>query len=187
MWPFQIFFSIESVANGAFGSCNENCPHFRKAVSSFTRSILQMPMIDYFSFILENEYRMYFHFGVKYANLSESMDMIKQWFQFQFAEDWNNVLQVWFNVLTSKVDKKKTIWLIGPANSGKSFVSESLCLLFLLVGQVHNTTDGGQFPFQDLINTRIHYFNELVIGDNEKPWLNILAGEPLKVQVKYRL
>lgn len=56
VWPFSKLFCIEAVQSGPFCYANENDSHFRKAVSQFTRSLLNMPVHDYFSHVISNEH-----------------------------------------------------------------------------------------------------------------------------------
>lgn len=113
----------------------------------------------------------------------------ENWFKFQFGDnEWVNVLRIVYLVVSRQTPKKRTLWFHGPPNSGKTYVFESLCTLFILYGQIENTTVKKAFPFQDLYQKYINLFNEFTLpadGSQDNQYKIIFEGRQLLVDLKH--
>lgn len=142
---------------------SEKDPSFQRAIERFTRDFCAMPIVDFFAFLKDRTHRTAFQVASEYHTLEDSKRMIKEWFVFQFGEDWKSVLQEFYAVVSGARLKKRSIWFVGPPNSGKTYILKSLASCFVLVGHIKNLIAKGQFPFQDILNKRILFLDELTI------------------------
>lgn len=84
-------------------------------------------------------------------------------------------------------NKKNVVWYVGPANSGKTYVLNSLCTLFVMVGQIKTLPPGNQFPYQALIDKRIGKMDEPYIPESFiEDFKELFAYQSITVNQKYQ-
>lgn len=142
-------------------------------------------MHDYFHKLLNSKFTPVFDIYATYDSLQNSINNIVNWLKFQFSFEWRLVLRDIFNVVSGKQLKKRSIWFVGDANSGKTYVMKSLAQLFLLVGYIKNLQGKGQFPFQDVFGKRILFLDEIIIYFDD--FKEILAGQSLLINRKFQV
>lgn len=78
------------------------------------------------------------------------------------------------------------MYLLGPANAGKTWFLNCIGSLYLNVGYVHNPVRGEHFPYNDCVNRRVLIWNEPCVMTSALEDVKMLAGgDPLPVNVKY--
>lgn len=144
--PLSSLSIVPDIDESPYKYMSEKDPSFNRAIDRFTRDFCKMPIVDYFAFLKDRIHRPVFQVSSIYYTLEESKVLIKNWFKFQFGDKWLDVLGETYAIVSAKRLKKCTLWFVGPPNSGKTFVTQSLANLFVLSGQIKNLIAKGQFP-----------------------------------------
>lgn len=177
---------VPDICESDYKFISENDAPFKKAIPLFTKLFLAMPMHDYFHHLLHNKYTPVFDIYANYHSIGDSIDQIEHWLKFQFKFEWRIVLQTIFDVVSLATLKKRSIWFVGDANSGKTYIMKPLAQLFLLVGYIKNLQGKGQFPFQDIYGKRILFLDEIIVPpvyyDDFK---EIFAGQSILINRKF--
>lgn len=93
-----------------------------------------------------------------------------------------------FYVMDSHIPKINTLQLVGPANSGKSYLLRSIQRAAILCGEIHRGDNQRSFVFQEAIDTRVILMNEPSFEHTAAyQLLEVLEGLPTRVDVKYKL
>ena len=85
------------------------------------------------------------------------------------------------------IPKLNCIFLLGPANSGKTLVANSIARSAIFYSDACNFNGKSSFEFAPLYNVRCALINEPMITDaTVNTFKNILEGQSVTVDVKYR-
>lgn len=110
-------------------------------------------------------------------------------FVFQFGTEWKHVIVEIFDWLSRKNFKKGGFDLVGPPNSGKSYVFGSLHDVFMLIGYVRPNA-GYTFNFDSCLDKQIVVCEEFLIEKSDHHTIetikDILSGNPDTIKVKLR-
>ncbi|QBO56618.1 putative NS1 protein [Tetranychus urticae-associated ambidensovirus] len=124
-----------------------------------------------------------------YLSVAESMDAIEKLLLFQYG-DFNGVkdfIITLFNICERKYPKLNSIYVEGPANSGKSWFFYMVAAFYINVGHVKNFVRGQNFPLNDCGNRRILIWNEPSIMPSAYDTVKMLTGgDPCPAAVKYQ-
>lgn len=122
----------------------------------------------------------------KYESPEDSYRYFCQWCKKQKIDISDFVTSI-VDVMDRNVQKKNTICIIGPSNSGKTvMVSQPIKHLAQIVGMVGSRQTENQFLWQDCPNCRAIIIDEAVFLPAHMEDLKlILGGEDIQVSVKF--
>lgn len=124
-----------------------------------------------------------------YLTVADSLDNVEKLLLFQFG-DFNNVkdfIITLYNICEKKYPKLNSIYIEGPANSGKSWFTYMVAGFYINVGHVKNFVRGQNFPLNDCGNRRILIWNEPSIMPSAYDTVKMLTGgDPCPAAVKYQ-
>lgn len=91
-----------------------------------------------------------------------------------------------YKVMDKKQNKVNTLILIGPPDTGKTTIAESIAKACVYYCNIQRFSKGQAFPFMEAVGTRCIMINEPCITDELVETLkNICEGCPCHVDVKY--
>lgn len=121
-----------------------------------------------------------------YIGVDESIGLLFDWIRHQ-GFDADNFINEIFDVLERKVPKKNTFCLMGPPNSGKSFVMRSIIPHFSYFGEVRGGGSNYTFLWQDCVDTAVIFIEEPMISPEvAEQFKLVMEGAPTHVHVKMR-
>lgn len=135
---------------------------------------------------------MMLHYNPKFPGCmprEESAYILKIWLLSNFPDHVDKMLTLpdWFN---KRNGKRNTLLLTGPPSCGKSWFAEAILKIGLFRGGILPYAKGGQFCFQETINSRIimHEECQWPIGAPEytETLKAIWGGQVVDVNVKHR-
>lgn len=92
----------------------------------------------------------------------ESVKIFIDWFKFQFANRWIDVIQNVFHVLCMNIPHRRAVWFCGSYDSYKENIFSSLIGLFYEQSTtVRSETLNTNFPFQSFIGKNIFFLNDM--------------------------
>lgn len=124
-----------------------------------------------------------------YMDIQRSFDIIHQLLllQYETEEKLGEFVQRIYNLMEMKLPKKNTMFIEGPANSGKSLFANCLCAYYLNVGHICNMVRGQNFPLNDCVNRRVLYWNEPNMCSSFYDTLKmVFGGDPCPANIKYQ-
>lgn len=124
-----------------------------------------------------------------YYTITESVNICNDLLLYQCGSKAKvcEFLKQLYIVLERKGEKRNSIFILGPPNSGKSFFFDAVAAFFLNVGHVGNFCKNSGFPLNDCYNRRILIWNEPQIDDISFDMVKMLAGgDPCNAKIKYQ-
>jgi hypothetical protein len=110
---------------------------------------------------------------------------------FRLAEAWDMnpfclILYIWM-VANRMLPKINTLQLVGDANSGKSFLLNSVARMAGLAGEIHRGDNNRTFVYQDAVDSRLIIMNEPSFEHGPAfQLLEVLEGKATQIDVKYQ-
>lgn len=96
------------------------------------------------------------------------------------------VVDLW-EILERKRPKQNTFQIIGEPSAGKNFFIDAILSYYLNTGLIQNFNRYHQFPLMEAVNRRINVWNEPNFEPAALDTIKmLLAGDPMKVAVKYQ-
>ncbi|KAF7495457.1 Protein Rep40 [Sarcoptes scabiei] len=123
-----------------------------------------------------------------YYNPDESLIHIEKLLECQFPEYDKKLefIQTLYDICEKSRPKLNSIFLLGPANCGKSWFADMVTSFYLNVGHVKNFVRGQNFPLNDCVCRRILLWNEPSIQPSSYDTVKMLAGgDPCACAIKY--
>lgn len=124
---------------------------------------------------------------LQYFTVKKSLEIFRSWCSHQNFDEENFLKDV-FAVLDRRVPKKNTICLIGPANSGKSYVVRSIKNWYQFVGEARGCLNGNnQFIWQDCLQKSVIIMEEpMCPPDCAEQFKLVFEGTETTVNVKHK-
>ncbi|ASM93489.1 NS1 [Lupine feces-associated densovirus 2] len=178
----------EWVQNERLNFYDRNDPDYRKAVSMVSRKFIDYSFYDFVQ-LYENASPVwyarnnnhYYERETSFAILDELLHV-----QFETDERIREFMTAVWNVCEKVKPKKNTLFLWGPANSGKTYFSQVVLAFYMNVGHVANFVRGQNFPLNDCTEKRILFWNEPSICPSAWDTVKMLTGgDPLAAKIKY--
>ena len=164
---------------------------FRKAVS-YVGSLINYKStleLDEYHKSTKNIFRNYMGDPNYYYSVTDSINVIRDFLNFQFNEDREHIskfLQDCINILDKKLPKMNCLEIISPPSSGKNFFFDFLAGFYLNVGTIGNFNRFSNFPFQDCVNRRLLIWNEPNVESSAFDTCKMLfGGDPLPAKIKF--
>lgn len=125
-----------------------------------------------------------------YLPIDKSIDIINQLLAHQFNNNQEIIqefITTLYNILERRLPKMNSVYLVGPASSGKTYFVMMVCAFYLNVGHVKNFVRGQNFPLNDCGNRRVLIWNEPSIMPSAFDTVKMLSGgDPCPAAVKYQ-
>lgn len=112
---------------------------------------------------------------------------ILRWLQFQFPNDWLDVIKLMVNMTNSlrHRTKQNALMFVGPKDSGKTFVLQSYCTFAILSSNLWNIST--QFGKQHAIQQRLLFLDEPKDMDTDVEEAKLICGgQESLADVKFR-
>lgn len=154
--PMEDIQYLPEVLNLTHNTVFINTPDFLNAKDEIFHELKSHTIIEYFELLLKIQ--PVFRVNCTYLSRFKSLELIEEWLNYQFGTNSKEFITTLFNVLTKQV-KKKSIFLWGPPDSGKTYMMKTLCDLFInvgILGVLHNS----RFAFAPLADARIVLWDE---------------------------
>lgn len=169
---------------------NSSKPEYKDACSTYNRLTQYLSFDDLYqlhSNPLANP--VYFQReGFNYFTPDVSLSLCEELLFHQYKEESEVRLFLvrLYNITEKLIKKKNSMFIKGPANSGKSWFFEMVTTYHLNVGHVKNFVRGQNFPLNDCVNRRILMWNEPSIMPSAYDSVKMLTGgDPCAAAVKY--
>lgn len=124
-----------------------------------------------------------------YMDLESSIDVLMKLLTHQYNthDEIKQFIERLYNILERKLPKRNTMYIVGEANSGKTYFFDCVAALMLNVGHVENMVRGQNFPLNDCVSRRILMWNEPNIMLSAYDTVKMLAGgDPCPANVQYQ-
>lgn len=181
--PIEHVQFIPEVQNLMNNTVFVNRPDFLIAKEEVSVELRNQTILEYFQFLLSTQ--PVFQVSCNYLTRFQSLELVKNWIDYQFEGEAVNFMETLFNVLTRSV-KKKTIFLYGPPDSGKTFMIKTVYDLFINVG-VLGVLHNSRFAFAPLAGARIVFWDEPKWDLIHKNSLKLmLSGGHLSIEEKQK-
>jgi hypothetical protein len=130
------------------------------------------------------------HFESYYYNYEESVQITKDFLNFQFDNDEAIVSQFCtelYNILERKVRKRNCMTVVSEHTAGKNFFFDSIFDYYMNTGMVQNMNKYSQFPFMNILDARLGFWNEPNYEPkNIEELKNLFEGKPFPGSVKFQ-
>ena len=124
-----------------------------------------------------------------YFSIEESYAKILEIVEFQisnFSTDIEAFFSDVYSIVTKRLPKKNTIYVVGEASSGKNFLFDSLLAFFLNVGHLANFNKNVGFPLNDCKERNLILWNEPNFCPSSEDTLKtILGGDICPANIKF--
>lgn len=177
-----------------FEELNTTDNFFMQAKNIFVNKWGRFSIIEYLEYmsLAENPSDFMFRSDVnciKYQSIHDSKLFLIKWFHFQFDNQWKMIIEEIFKWLTRQDFKKGGFEVVGPPNSGKSYVFGSLCDLFMMSGLVRPNA-GYTFNFDNAFEKQVVMCDEFFLEKSDQNSIetlkDILSGNPSTIKVKHK-
>lgn len=122
-----------------------------------------------------------------YMDRNESFAVLDDLLVFQLGTKVQDFMTQLFHIMERSAGKRNTMYVSGPAQSGKTYFFDVVAAFYLNVGHVANFVRGEHFPLNDCISRRVLYWNEPSIMPSAYDTVKMLtAGDPCPANVKYQ-
>lgn len=124
-----------------------------------------------------------------YLNLERSIEVCDILLTHQFPDEMKlkDFIITLYNVMERRLAKMNSIFVTGPANSGKTYFFNMVTSFYLNVGQVANFHRGQNFPLNDCPYRRVLLWNEPNIMPSAYDTVKMLTGgDPCPASIKYQ-
>lgn len=146
---------------------------FKDACDTINFEMNNMTFMEYFDFI-RYEVNPLFSIHADYLSVSDSLNEINKWINFQFGVNGPQFVQAIFDILTKK-RKKNSVLLWGTPNSGKTFFTAALCDLFINVGRLGPINN--RFSLAPLANARVCFWDEVQFSNEYTNTIKTLLSD----------
>lgn len=162
-------------------------PDYSVAVREFIEDIKSMSLYEIYKKIkAKNIMPLYASHKETYFPVILSKRKILRWFQFQFPNDWLDVIKIMVNMTNTlrHRTKQNTLMFVGPKDSGKTFVLQSYCTFAILSSNLRNMST--QFGKQHAIKQRLLFLDEPKdVGKDIEDAKLLCAGQETLADVKF--
>lgn len=125
----------------------------------------------------------------KYYDLEKSFEVVNMLLIFQFGsrDKIREFLQNMLDVLDKRTTKQNCVMIIGPRESGKSYLMDCILAFYLSIGYMNNPSRTNSFPFNMCVDKRALLWNEPNFEPGfEETLKKVTGGDSESVNVKYR-
>lgn len=168
---------------------NSSNPDYKNACSLYNRKLVSMSFNEIKQLQIANPTGLYMARNPDhYYNPIESLEHIEALLHHQFPDDQQflEFIQTLYDICERVIPKLNTLYLVGPANCGKSWFADMVTAFYLNVGHVKNFVRGQNFPLNDCVCRRILLWNEPSIMPSAYESVKMLCGgDPCPCAVKY--
>lgn len=164
---------------------------YRRAVSTLTRSLQHLDIHDIWELVNRPDCvpNWYARTPDHYLDETASLNIVERLLDTQYPvlSDKINFLQKLYDICEKRLNKMNTLFVIGPANCGKSFFFDMVTAYYLNPGHLANFVRGEHFPLNDCVGRRIIMWNEPNLMPSAYDTLKMVAaGDPCPANVKYQ-
>lgn len=203
-WPLEHVFQTKEWLDGPFGTWVSSDKTVKRAIEIFSLQTMHYTytqFVDYYRGLECNPIwaaPSFNGFTDYYHTLDESIDIIERLLNYQCEQDeylsemsQNNAKKVFINdlwdILEKKRPKQNTFQIIGEPSAGKNYFIDAILSFYLNTGIILNFNRFSQFPLMEAVNRRVNVWNEPNFEPAALDTIKmLLAGDPLKVNVKYQ-
>lgn len=120
-------------------------------------------------------------FGVSehyFLSRFETFKILMDWLNFQFGDNWKNVLLNFEKIFNRELNEINSICLIGPNNCGKTWFIKMWCMIARFVGRPTNFSFNSRFDFANCVSKRLLFFDQPKFPSLIQPSHNCCSPHP---------
>lgn len=185
--------TVQWLDNSDLSNIGRSHPEFLAAIDIFQRKICNKSLTELIEMYLHCQPLFDCtsgHIYDYYYSVEESAEKLQELISYQCNYDSDftkEFLQVVYNILDRKEEKKNCLQIKGPSNAGKTLFAKICASLCLVKGQIANFNKYSQFPLQDCVDKRILLWDEPNCEPSAFDTCKmIFAGDPTMANIKYQ-
>lgn len=176
-----------------FSALSITSKHFQETTDIFNERYGAMFTSAYLEYLSDSDLNFTFFMfrsdiaTIRYMEIDENRQFIQKWLQFQFGDDWLSFVKMIWKWLVRTDFKRGGLSIVGPPNSGKSFMFGALVDIFISIGYVPPNS-GYTFNFDGCVNKQIILCEEFFVEKSDKHSIetikDVLSGNAATVKIK---
>lgn len=203
-WPLEHILQTTEWLNGPYGTWLASDKTIKRAIELLMLQTMHYTYIQFLDKYLQEDCKPiwgahnYGNLTDYYHTIDESIDIIEYLLDFQAEyNEQNNIYSNndlkkkfctdLYDILEKKRPKVNCFQIIGEPSAGKNFFIDAILSFYWNTGIIQNFNRYHQFPLMEAVNRRVNLWNEPNFEPSSHDTLKmLLAGDALKVQVKYQ-
>lgn len=187
--PIMASCELSEWMNDGILSFYDSADHdYRRAVNAVNRKFMNLSFEEIESITELSNPVYYARHPNHYYSREKSLEVIEKllYHQYKSEDEVSEFVNRVFDITEKRIEKKNTMLLKGPPNSGKTYFTMFVIAFYINVGHVANFVRGQNFPLNDCCHRRILFWNEPSICPSSYDTVKMLCGgDPCPAKKKY--
>ena len=203
-WPIEHALQTLEWLSGPFGTWVASDKTVKRAVEIISLQTMHYTYLQFIEYYRKEDCMpiwgapSYANFEDYYHSFDVSIDIVEQLLSFQCdnneylsemtsAQAKKIFINDLWDILEKKRPKQNTFQIIGEPSAGKNYFIDAILSFYINTGIILNFNRFSQFPLMEAVNRRVNVWNEPNFEPAALDTIKmLLAGDPLKVNVKYQ-